>query len=233
MKSTFGCALVSILIVTPFCINNFIQGRYLLGVFTLAVTVLGIINAWLCYRGRYHGGINLFGVAPVITIVCVVALHELGAIGSYWPYLGVLSFYFILPEKKAWVASIIFIGIVVPVGWNVLELPVAIRFVAVLLGTSFFSLLSIREINKQHYMLKEKLEKEQHLNSELQSATGRVNQLHGMLPICANCKKIRDDQGYYQQIEHYITEHSDAEFTHGICPDCAKELYPEIEYPDS
>lgn len=82
-------------------------------------------------------------------------------------------------------------------------------------------------------MLKEKLEKEQHLNSELQSATGRVNQLHGMLPICANCKKIRDDQGYYQQIEHYITEHSDAEFTHGICPDCAKELYPEIEYPDS
>ena len=69
------------------------------------------------------------------------------------------------------------------------------------------------------------------LNEELSSALSKVKILGGMLPICANCKKIRDDQGYYQQIEHYITEHSEAEFTHGICPDCAKELYPDIPYP--
>lgn len=69
-------------------------------------------------------------------------------------------------------------------------------------------------------------------NEELQASIKKVTVLSGMLPICANCKKIRDDQGYYQQIEHYITEHSEAEFTHGICPDCAKELYPEINSPD-
>ncbi|NQV70578.1 MAG: hypothetical protein HQ498_11175 [Pseudohongiella sp.] len=57
-------------------------------------------------------------------------------------------------------------------------------------------------------------------------AIGQVKRLSGMLPICANCKKIRDDQGYYRQIEHYITEHTDAEFTHGICPSCVSELYP-------
>jgi two-component system cell cycle response regulator len=49
-----------------------------------------------------------------------------------------------------------------------------------------------------------------------------------MLPICSSCKKIRDDQGFYQQIEQYIQDRSDAEFTHGICPECARELYPDI-----
>ena len=52
--------------------------------------------------------------------------------------------------------------------------------------------------------------------------------ISGMLPICANCKKIRDDKGYWNQIEAYIGDHSEAEFSHGICPDCAKKLYPEF-----
>jgi len=56
----------------------------------------------------------------------------------------------------------------------------------------------------------------------------RVKQLSGLLPICASCKKIRDDQGYWTQIEAYIRDRSEAEFSHGICPECAKKLYPEI-----
>ncbi len=61
---------------------------------------------------------------------------------------------------------------------------------------------------------------------ELQQALAEVKTLSGLLPICASCKKIRDDQGYWQQIEAYISDHSHAEFTHSICPDCAKKLYP-------
>jgi hypothetical protein len=52
--------------------------------------------------------------------------------------------------------------------------------------------------------------------------------LRGFLPICAACKKIRDDKGYWSQIEDYIQTHSEADFSHGICPDCAKKLYPEF-----
>jgi len=48
-----------------------------------------------------------------------------------------------------------------------------------------------------------------------------------MLPICASCKKIRDDRGYWNKIEAYIEKHSEAEFSHGICPECARKLYPE------
>lgn len=57
--------------------------------------------------------------------------------------------------------------------------------------------------------------------------------LRGILPICASCKKIRDDKGYWAQIETYIREHSEVEFSHSLCPDCAKKLYPNMELRDS
>ena len=66
------------------------------------------------------------------------------------------------------------------------------------------------------------------LIGDLQEALDKVNLLGGLLPICASCKKIRDDKGYWNQIETYIRDHSEAEFSHGICPDCAKKLYPEF-----
>jgi hypothetical protein len=63
---------------------------------------------------------------------------------------------------------------------------------------------------------------------KLENALSEVKALSGLLPICASCKKIRDDSGYWNQIEKYISEHSEATFSHGLCPDCAKKLYPEI-----
>jgi two-component system, response regulator PdtaR len=66
------------------------------------------------------------------------------------------------------------------------------------------------------------------LNEELQAALATVKTLSGLLPICASCKKIRDDQGYWQQVEVYIREHADVEFTHGLCPDCLIKLYPDF-----
>ncbi|MFQ5560734.1 MAG: sensor with HAMP domain protein, partial [Nitrospinota bacterium] len=66
------------------------------------------------------------------------------------------------------------------------------------------------------------------LIAELKEALDRVKIMRGMLPICASCKKIRDDSGYWNQIEAYIRDHSDAEFSHSICPDCLKKLYPEL-----
>ncbi|HXW00169.1 MAG TPA: response regulator [Anaerolineae bacterium] len=65
------------------------------------------------------------------------------------------------------------------------------------------------------------------LNKELQAALAKVKMLSGLLPICASCKKIRDDKGYWQQVEVYIQDHSEAEFTHGFCPDCLAKLYPD------
>lgn len=66
------------------------------------------------------------------------------------------------------------------------------------------------------------------LIARLQDALSSVKQLSGMLPICASCKKIRDDKGYWNQIESYIREHSEAEFTHGLCPECGQKLLDEL-----
>ena len=68
------------------------------------------------------------------------------------------------------------------------------------------------------------------LFSELQVALDHVKQLNGLLPICAQCKKIRDDKGYWKQIEEYITEHSQARFTHGICQECSDKLYGDKDW---
>ena len=71
-------------------------------------------------------------------------------------------------------------------------------------------------------------EEREKLISELQEALAKVKTLTGLLPICASCKKIRDDKGYWNQIEAYIRDHSEAEFSHGICPECMKKPYPDV-----
>jgi len=71
-------------------------------------------------------------------------------------------------------------------------------------------------------------EEQRRLISELKLALSEIKTLKGMIPICASCKNIRNDQGYWEGVEHYIMEHSDAQFSHGICPKCLKKLYPEF-----
>lgn len=71
-------------------------------------------------------------------------------------------------------------------------------------------------------------EEREKLIFELQEALARVKTLSGMLPICSSCKKIRDDKGYWRQIEVYVRDHSEADFSHGICPECSKKLYPDL-----
>ena len=66
------------------------------------------------------------------------------------------------------------------------------------------------------------------LIEKLEKALNEIRQLQGIIPICASCKKIRDEKGAWNQLEAYISEHSEAEFSHGICPDCAARLYPEL-----
>jgi len=67
------------------------------------------------------------------------------------------------------------------------------------------------------------------IKNELKKKENEVKILRGFLPICASCKEIRDDKGYWHQIESYIKDHSEAEFSHSICPKCAKKLYPDLD----
>ena len=70
------------------------------------------------------------------------------------------------------------------------------------------------------------------MNTKLQRAMDEIKTLRGILPICSHCKKIRDDKGYWNQIEVYIQNHSEAEFSHSICRECAKKYYPDLDIYD-
>lgn len=98
----------------------------------------------------------------------------------------------------------------------------------------------LREILVIREQLNEQLQKEiverklnekerEKLICELQKALEEITTLKGVIPICLHCKGIRDDKGYWKKLEQYITEHSEAEFSHGICPECARKLYPELD----
>ena len=88
---------------------------------------------------------------------------------------------------------------------------------SVCLGFGFLTLLN-------HQVIAEK----EKLIDDLEAALGKVKTLSGLLPICASCKKIRDDHGYWHQVESYLSRHSEAMFSHGICPECIDQLYPEL-----
>lgn len=208
VKSTLGIALVSIFIVTPFTINNFVQGRNTLGLITLMITILCAIDARLCYRGFYHRGINLYGIAPAITIGTAFGLYQLGVSGSYWAYLSVLAFYFILTKNLAWKANIIFMVIILPFAWSILDQSIATRFTAVLFGTSFFAYLSIREIYKQQDLLKQQavtdnltgLYNRSLLQSSLENAINQSSRTGNAMTLIMldldHFKKINDELGH-------------------------------------
>ncbi len=84
------------------------------------------------------------------------------------------------------------------------------------------------DLKRSNERLKLEIVERKKLIVELQEALAEVKALSGLLPICVSCKKIRDDKGYWNKLEAYIQAHSEAEFTHSICPECCARLYPEL-----
>lgn len=153
LKSTMGVALVGALLVIPFILQNLLQQRWLVSLMACLITALCVLNAYHCSKGRYDHRVNLFGLLPALTVATIIALERLGMMGSYWAFPTVLAAYFILPIKEARLANVLFLVIIGPVAWFDLEPAVFARFYAVLIGTSIFAYLTMREIYKQHYQL--------------------------------------------------------------------------------
>ena len=105
------------------------------------------------------------------------------------------------------------------------EFPIELSLSAVLIKDRWHALGIVRDISQRKTAEAER----ERLIAELKAALANIQTLRGLLPICALCKKIRDDKGYWNQVEHYVTEHSDAKFTHSLCPECSRQLYPELQ----
>ncbi len=346
VKTTMGCSTIVILVLFPFTVINFLNDRIIMGLATASAAIAGLCNVWFGLRGRYSLIVNTYLATVTGAITVVYTLIEPGALGSYWPYLLCLSYYFVLPEKRAWFFNSLALLIIIPTAWAVLEHSSAVGFSAVLLGVCSFAFISMRKINSLDTRSKEPVAKDrllleaipdpvvvyapnreisyineafeatygwtkkeliggeidfvppeeaertkeawrrtlngekiffetrrkkkdgqvlniqlrtailkdqngkhsasivlhrdvtrikqaeierERLIGKLQQALSDVKTLSGFLPICSSCKKIRDDKGYWNQIEAYLRDHSEAQFSHGMCPDCAKKLYPDLK----
>ena len=113
-----------------------------------------------------------------------------------------------------------------PVVPEILKAKVAV-FVSLYMKTNELKLIAdqLKVDIAQRKQAEKALEEERR---RLQQALDEVRTLRGIVPICANCKNIRDDKGFWNQVEKYVSERSEAEFSHGICPDCTKILYPDM-----
>lgn len=109
------------------------------------------------------------------------------------------------------------------------ELWLDCRICRVRASDEFHLLLTVNDITVRKRMEAEK----ERLIEDLQEALAKIKTLSGILPICGECKKIRDDKGQWQRLEYYIQHHSEAEFTHSICPDCTRKLYPHLYEDES
>ena len=133
-----------------------------------------------------------------------------------------LNWYLLVEQMEGQAVSSIFDTLV-------LNLVVCVLITGVVIVLTGFTIHSFQkttqrqqtEIEEQHEELSEK-------NVRLEKALGEVKQLSGLLPICASCKNIRDDEGKWQPLEPYIQARTSADFTHGICPECVHELYPDF-----
>jgi hypothetical protein len=93
----------------------------------------------------------------------------------------------------------------------------------------FLALFAIWTVTILSLQRKKTLEEKEEAVTQLEKTLSELKILQGFIPICASCKKIRNEEGQWDQMEAYITEHSEADFSHSICPDCAKKLYPDYK----
>ncbi len=220
----------------------------------IPVMLLGIAFSFNSNFKRYWQS-----VIAIIVIVAAFGIFWMIAIGqepykhSY--YVGnILVMFFGMTFIRVRFIWAMFFSFVIICMFEITSLFLIDTPVPVLLMSNFFFLAawlvggvacySMEYFARKNYYLMVLLEKEKsHLNEinkllkkqfdELNKAKEEVKRLSGLIPICANCKKVRDDTGYWNQIESYITEHSDAVFSHAICPTCMKKLYGSEEWFDN
>jgi hypothetical protein len=131
-----------------------------------------------------------------------------------WRCTSLQAYFIALLSAGAWLTSDLFSG--TPYSHPIYEL-----------WNTCIRLLSFLILGYAIARIKFLLEEERKISDNLQKAISEVKTLTGLLPICASCKKIRNDNGYWQRIEEYIVNHSDAQFTHGICQECANKMLRE------
>jgi len=160
-----------------------------------------------------------------LIMVFLYATGGIGGTGIFWWYTYPVAAFFITGRRRGWywIAGIMVFGAILKAFGGTIGINVPYEFVVLRqFGASFLVVslvLQMYEATRDDY----EVAIEESIRS-LEKASASIRTLKGLVPICSSCKKIRDDKGFWQQLEVYVTEHTEADFSHGMCEDCAAEM---------
>lgn len=236
-KFFIPACVFGLIIVVIFSAIDYLEGDttelftdFAMGVILVA-SAIGIFK-FDADRTVYTLGLNLLNLA----ILYNVSLGAGSQSALHWLFISPLLAFFFLEKPEALVSIALFFAIVVlllafPGIFDTFDYGISkgLRFLVSLIFVAIIAYgleTSRSEFSKRLKRSNEALHAQK---MKLEKALSEIKIMSGMLPICASCKKIRDDQGYWNQIEAYIEDHSDAELSHSICPDCARKWYPDFK----
>ena len=219
--------LGSLLVLYLFFVRRRLSDRWII-IYILflasAVSVSAFIQYGLVSAGFYFATAAIFVTSVAVGLRAgIICTFLYGIVMSVIAYLWI-SGYLVFPGDANKY-------ILLPSVWVTLGVAfLMITSILVVSASGFFTGLTelVDTIDVQKRKIEKRTAELTQANQELEEAMKDIKTLSGLLPICSNCKNIRDDQGYWQQVEHYVQGHSQATFTHSLCPDCIRKLYPEI-----
>jgi hypothetical protein len=233
----YYCVALALPIALGFLVYDIFNGAFLEAMLN-SLLFLGLLAG---YIGIRKFNVDMLTYRATLALVGIIFLYNT-YIGSgdgavlYWILPLPLIFLFFLEKFEGGLFSGILFCLMCVLLFNpfslesyVYDAGVRMRFLfsQVLVILMAYGLEAAREkfgnllIEKQERLLEEK--------KQLEEAMKEIRTLSGLIPICSNCKKIRDDKGYWQQVDVYVSQHSTADFSHGICPDCLGDYYKKIE----
>jgi len=232
------CIILTVSVNLTFSIVDYIEGdklEMLLDILICLIFIAGFIGI-----KKFNADMLVYRL--VLFTLSIGLLYSI-LIGSgngtvvYWLFPFPIVFMFFLGKNEGLVFSIFFLIIlsvllINPFSFEIYfyDIDVAIRFIASLIFLTLISFGIQASLERYARILIDKHNNLMEEKDNIEKALKQIKTLRGLIPICSNCKKIRDDKGYWQQVEVYVRDHSNADFTHGICPECFKKLYPGYDY---
>ncbi|MDP3286111.1 MAG: hypothetical protein Q8M56_16910 [Desulfobacterales bacterium] len=235
------CISLSLPVIFGFTIIDFIEGDTLESLINILMAIIFTagffgIKKWDADLLVYRSGLALLSAIFLYNVV----IGSGNGTAIYWLFAFPLVFMFFLGKKEGVVLTVFFfislcVMLINPFSFEIYRynIGVSLRFLVSLLFVTLmaYGLEASREKYLNMVFEKNKILLAEKIN--LEKALGEIKTLSGLIPICSKCKKIRDDKGFWQQVEVYVQDNSDAEFSHGICPDCFKKLYPGYKYSET
>lgn len=221
-----------------FGIADALRGEFLLSGLVFA-SLGGMFIGWLGLRAGRHA-LTVYRANALVFALLILYMIAVGGDGgsrSLWIYVYPLVLVFVLGvnEGAVWVSALLVSA--VGLMWSslpgltvyVYPLGFKIRLVGMYAAVSLATMAFEHSRRVYRDAMWREREKKEALIQELQESLAQVKTLKGLVPICAHCHCIRDDQGFWNQLEGYLCKHSDANFSHGICPACVKTFFPDFD----